>query len=244
METNRSYKGKDSEMLIVLSVIIGFCLQNLAFLSTKRSNWNKKFFDDLQASIDALVKKHMGYDSALAMRNATVAVKNIMKPAYKALSEFKVQVEVDFKKDKNFLNEILISLGFRDHFAALNSGDQEAMIQHLYKFATNITPAQKTAIIAKGMMPQLITDITGYADLLTKANITQEQLKGSRPETSANRVADLNDMYNTVIGIAKMAHRFYKDNPTSQDQLSYTKGLKNLNATKKGKDEGDNPATP
>jgi hypothetical protein len=165
-----------------------------------------------------------------------------MKPAYKALSEFKVQVDGDFKKDPVFLNELLISLGFRDHFAALNSGDQEAMIQHLYMFSNNITPAQKTAITAKGMMPALITEILGYADTLTKANITQEQAKGNRPDTSGKRVVELNDMYDTVMGVAKMAHRFYNGNPTLQDLYSYTKILKNLNAT--GKNDDNTPPSP
>lgn len=231
MENERIYKGKDSEMLIVLSIILGFAIQNLGLLSTKRSNWTQKFFEDLQKKVDAVVKKHMGYDSALALRSATNTLKGLMKPAYKALSEFKVQVEVDFKKEKDFLSELLISLGFRDHFAALNSGDQEAMIQHLYKFSTNITPAQKTAIIAKGMIPQLITDIIGYADTLTKANITQEQFKGSRAQTSAQRVTDLNDIYTEVTGVSKMAYRFCKDNPSIQELFSYTKNLKNLNHT-------------
>ena len=117
MDTKRIYRGKDIEMLIVLSVLVGYALQNLAFLSTKRSNWDQKFFDNLLAKIDAVVKKHTGYDSALSLRNATKVVTNIMKPAYRALSEFKVQVEQDFKKEKDFLKEILNSLGFQDHFA-------------------------------------------------------------------------------------------------------------------------------
>jgi hypothetical protein len=242
MDTKRIYRGKDIEMLIVLSVLVGYALQNLAFLSTKRSNWDQKFFDNLLAKIDAVVKKHTGYDSALSLRNATKVVTNIMKPAYRALSEFKVQVEQDFKKEKDFLKEILNSLGFQDHFAALNSGDQEAMIQHLYKFSNNITPAQKTTIISKGMMPTLIDEIIAYTDQLTKANISQEQIKGTRTEVTGQRVTDLNNIYNEVIGISQMAHRFYVGNPVLQDQFNYTHNLKNINHHINPKDPPPPPA--
>ena len=235
----RKYKGKDTEMLIVLSIIVGFVLDNIIFLSTKRSNWNKKFFDDLSASIDALVKKHTGYDSALALRNATTNLMKIYKPAYQSLSEFKVQVEEDFKKDKPFLNELLLSLGFSNFFKGAQDGDQEAMIQLLYRFSTNITPAQKTAIIAKGMMPQLITDIMGYADTLTKANISQEQIKGSRTENTGNRIIELNNKYDEVEGICKIIRRFYTGQPLMLQLYSYSKVLKGLNAQ-----GGQNPPPP
>ena len=43
-------------------------------------------------------------------------------------------------------------------------------------------------------------------------------------------VAEFNAIYDDVISIAKIAHNFYKGNPTKQDEFSYSKIRKKLNA--------------
>lgn len=227
----RIYKGKDSEMLVTTSAIIDHAIANKIFLIGKRATWADPFLGDIKTRIDKAFSDFLGVDNAKEMREATQLVLKIEANALPLLAEFKVQINVDFKNPRR--NEILTQLGFTQFLKAAQRKDQEALIELLFRFKTNMTPALQTEIATAGTDPATITAIIGFAQLLKDSDVSQEALKGGRKEISAAGVTEFNGIYDSVIGIAKISAKFLKDDKAKAAGFSYSKTLKALNAPPK-----------
>ena len=228
----RLYKAKDVDMLIALSTIIESAITNKAFLQTKRSTWADPFFEDLQTEINQTIQNHLGLDNAKDLRQATQVVIGIQANAIRDLAEVKVQLFEDFKDNPTLQTEIQNQLGFTAYHKAAQKGDQEALINLLFQFKTNLTPALKAQIEAKGTPAAILNAITAYADTLKDANVTQEGTKGTRKEVTAEAINQFNTIYNKVISVSKISSKFYKGNPPLQQQFSFTNVVKKINAHK------------
>lgn len=233
METlSRNYSIKDVDMLVTASTIIESAITNKSFLQSKRSTWADPFFDDLKQKIETATQTFLGVDSAKDLRGATQALLAIQKQATKDLALCKVQIEEDFKSDKTRRDELLRQLGFTGYLKNVQSGDQEALIQLLFQFKTNLTVALKAEIMAKGTAKETLDTITAYADGLIAANISQESFKGLRKTITAAALKEFNDIHSQVISICKIATKLYLDDPALKARFSFNKVAKTLNATK------------
>ena len=228
----RKYNNKDIEMLTATSTIIENAIANKTFLQSKRSTWANTFFEDLKTQIENVTETYLGKDAAKQMRDATQIVLGIQKQALIDLAEFKVQVEEDFKENSIQKTKILKNLGFADYHKIAQKGDQEGLVNLLFQFKTNMTAILKAEIIAKGTAEITINNIVGYAEVLKNANIDQETFKGTRKEITDEAIIAFNDIYDTVISIAKISSNFYKTDKTKQQQFSYSKVSSNLNNQK------------
>jgi len=228
--TKRAYSGKDVDMLIATSTIVENAIKNKTFLVSKRSTWADPYFGKLKTKIDTATQTYLGVDSAKNLRQSTQVVLGIQKSALADLSEFKVQVQEDFRSNAARRKELFIELGFTAYLKQAQNGDQEGLINLLFQFKTNMTAALKTEITAKGTAAVLIERIVGYATTLKSANITQETFKGERKVITAAAVAEFNAIYDEVTSIAKIAYRFYKDEPAVKDGFSYNKVRKTINS--------------
>ena len=229
----RIYKTKDVDMLIAASTIIETAIINKAFLQTKRSTWADPFFEDLQTEINTTIQSFLGVDSAKDLRQATQVVLSIQRQAIKDLAEVKVQLVEDFKSNPTRQTEILTQLGFTSYHKQAQKGDQEALINLLYQFKTNLTPALATEIETQGIAMASLTTITNYADTLKAADITQENNKGIRKTITAEAITQFNTIYNKVISVSKISTKFYKDSPAQKEQFSFNKVSKAINASRK-----------
>ena len=72
-----------------------------------------------------------------------------------------------------------------------------------------MTNAVKDDMVAKGTNPALIDNVIGYATQLSEANLAQESLKSTTKSVSETAVAALNEIYNEIIGICKIASAYY-----------------------------------
>ena len=230
-EVIRAYKGKDAEMLITASVIAENAIANKTFLVSKRPLWADPFLPNLKAKIDLAVQTYLGADNAKSLRLSTQVLLGIEKNALKDLADFKIGIEVDFASDKTRLTEILTQLGFTLYHKTAKKGDQEALINLLFQYKTNMIPALQTEITAKGTNPTLITNIMVYAGTLKTANITQETFKGTRKTATAIAIKEFNACYTLAIGICKISAKYYKDQADLKDQFSFSKIRKTLNNT-------------
>jgi hypothetical protein len=230
--TLRLYKAKDVDMLIALSTIVESAIANKAFLQTKRSTWADPFFDDLQTEINQAIQDHLGVDNAKDLRQATQVVIGIQANAIRDLAEVKVQLFEDFKDNPTLQTEILTQLGFTTYHKPAQKGDQEALINLLFQFKTNLTPALKAQIEAKGIPAAILNAITAYADTLKDANVTQEGTKGTRKEITSDAINQFNTLYSKVISVSKISTKFYKGNAPLQVQFSFTNVVKKINAHK------------
>ncbi len=235
VKTQRKYKSKDVEMLTAAATIIDNAIANKTLLQTKRSTWTDAFLNDLKTQIETTTETFLGKDAAKNMREATQTVVSIQAKAQKDLSEFKTQIDQDFKKVPTQKNEILNTLGFLAHYKKAQKNDQEALVQLLYQFKTNLTAALKAEIIAKGTAQATIDTIIGYATTLKEANITQEGTKGTRKEITEESIVAFNAVYEQVISIATIARNLYKTEKTKQDLFSFSKVAATLNS------KGTNP---
>ena len=228
----RKYNGKDVDMLIASSTIIENAIANKTFLQTKRTNWTETFFTSLQTQISTALENHLGVDSAKQLRQSTQILLTIQKQALVDLAEVKIQIIEDFKNEAAQKTEILNQLGFTTYHKEAQNGDQEALVQLLYKFKTNLTPALKAQIVAKGTVQTILDQTATYADTLKNADINQETFKGTKKEITSAAVYAFNEIYDQVISVGKIAAKFYKDQPVKRDLFSFAKINKTLSATK------------
>jgi hypothetical protein len=228
----RKYNGKDVDMLIACSTLIENAIANKSFLQTKRSNWTDGFFTNLQTQIDTALEQHLGVDSAKELRGATQILQSIQKQSLTDLAEVKTQIIEDFKKESIKQTEILTQLGFNTYHKEAQNGDQEALVQLLYKFKTNLTATLKDEIVAKGTVPTILDQITTYADTLKRADVNQETFKGTRKEITTAGVTLFNEIYDEVISVGKISAKFYKAEPIKRDLFSFAKINKTLSAQK------------
>lgn len=243
MET-RNYSFKDVDMLIAASTIIETAIENKAYLITKRQAWTDPFFDDLKAKIDTTIKNSLGVDNAKDLRKLTSSMKTLQKQAQTALAEFKVQIDADFKKEPLKRDEILNLLGFKDYLKAVQKGNQEALINLLYQFKTNLDTDLKNDIKTKGININAIDAILSFADTIKDTNVNQEKAKSGKKTTTINYITEFNGIYDEVIAIAKIASNFCKNNPTLKEQFSFSKIAKALSASKASPTKAAKPETP
>ena len=225
----RIYKNKDVEMLTATATIIENAIANKALLIPKRATWQDPFFEDIKTEIETITDTYLGKDAAKELREATQIVLNIQAQAIIDLAEFKVQVQEDFKDNPTKRTEIINQLGLTTHHKTAQKGDQEALVNLLFKFKTNATPELIAAIVAKGTAQATINKILGYATTLKEANINQETFKGTKKEITDEGVTAFNNIYKKVISIAKISSNFLKTNKTKQQLFSFAKIVATLN---------------
>ena len=229
----RHYNVKNIDMLITAATIVESAIANKEFLISKRATWQDPFFDDLKNRIDNAIQNIIGIDSAKDLRQATQTILNIQANALKDLAIVKVQITEDFKADKTRQAEILNQLGFTTYYKDTRNRDQEALINLLFRFKTNLTPTLKTEIVAKGTAAEALDNIIAHADVLKEADVNQETFKGIRKTITAASQTELNEIYDQTISISKIAGKLFKDQPTVKDQFSFRKVSKTLNTTPK-----------
>ena len=227
----RSYKVKDVDMLVTASTILESAITHKEKLQKKRSNWADPFFDEFKAEIDTCIQTYLGVDSAKALRQSTIVVAGLKKEVLVLLAEFKVQVEEDFKEEKPRRDEILKQLGFTAYLRGAQLNDQEALINLLYQFKTNIKGLQ-VVIVSKGTAQELIDSIISHADKLKNADVTQESSKGTRKEITVEGITEFNRIYKNIMSIARISAKFFKEEDVVKDQFVFSKVAKTMNAQK------------
>ncbi len=225
-QPHRVYHGKDVEMLTAISSIMDAAVEYKTALQAERSTWADPFFSDLKDDIDTVIQTYMGVDGAKELRLATQAVLGIQANAIEDLVAFKTQLERDYRTDQPTLSEDLNELGFTAYFKDAYHKDQEALVQLLLQFKTNMTPALQTTLVAKGQSATRITRITGYADTLKNANISQETFKSSRKPATEEAINAFNGVYSRVMDIAVIAANLFKNDLPKQSRFHYSKVLK------------------
>lgn len=227
----RNYNVKDVDMIIAASTIVKNAISQKEFLQSKRSTWAGTYFEDLETKIDTIAANYLGADNARELRSSTAAIYEAHDKAYKLASEIKVQIEEDFPTDKT---ELLRTLGYTSYFAKAGKKDQEALINLLFQFKTNLTPSVKAQMIAKGTLPADLDAMVSMAEEIKALDAVQENKKGIRPVNTEEAVRAFNETYEEVMSIVRIASRFYKGDRPRQDLFSFTKIAKAINANNNG----------
>lgn len=228
-EVKRRYALKDIDMLLSAATIMDSAIENEKFLSAKRSTWASPYFQNVRVKIDQVITDYIGLDGVKELRQATQSLKEIQAVALIDLSELKVQIGVDFEKDRVRRDEILTMLGFTQNHKDARTGDQEALISLLYQLNTNLSAELKTELSNKGIAMELLDRLNTYASNMKEADIFQEGKKGTRKVITAQALNEFNEVYLQVSGIAKIAKNFYRDDKARGDKFLFSKVAGNLN---------------
>ncbi|QQS27917.1 MAG: hypothetical protein IPM47_13665 [Sphingobacteriales bacterium] len=228
-ENLRDYNCKDVEVLHVGSTICTHGINYNALILPARPQWTVPYFTALNTEIEDVYLSALGIDNAAAMRQATQALYELMKPASEALLMFKVQLTVDFDANKPRKNEILNLLGYTQHYKRVQKKDQEAFVELLTKFEVNMTPALRTELNTAGIDDLIIDKVLNYSTSLRDANITQEVAKGFRKDISSDAVVEINNIYKKIIAISKVTALIFKNDKAKKDAFNFSKNLRQLN---------------
>ena len=237
---HRQYRIKDVDMLIAASTITDAAISHKIFLQSNRATWADPFFDDLKNDIDTAIQTHLGLDAAKDLRLATITINEIQTNAINDLALVKVQISEDFKDNPIRRTEILNELGFNTFLKSAQRKDQEALINLLFQFKTNLSISLRTEIVTKGTADALLTKIVNYANNLKSADITQENTKGIKKVITVEAITDFNAIYNRVISVSKIASKLFKEAPAIQQQFTFKRVARNINTYK----SNSNPNTP
>jgi hypothetical protein len=221
MGLKRTYRASDVNLLTACATIIESAITNVVAITANRPLWDLPFFNTLKTRIENAFPNFLGVDNAADMRAKTQIVNTVMDGAEKDLTTFSTQVNRDFRTDKVRLNEIRTLLGFTAHYKDAKGEDQESMIELLYKFGQNMTPALQTEIVNKGVNPVLITNITGYATTLNNANISQEAAKAMRGIISDAAVKEFNEIHGITVDVGVICQDIFKANSSLKKQFSF-----------------------
>lgn len=234
--TLRIYTYKDVVMLMAAKTLLQTMRAHLDELGQVRTNWTEAYITELILKIDTAIENFLGLDKKQPLREATDLLNQLMNPALRDLSLIKTQVEVDFKKNAT---EILKTLGLNKKLALLG---QEELIETLFSFKKGMTPKLKTEMTAKGTNPVLIDKILGYTTRLEQANISQETLKSSTQDVSEELVVTFNSIYTEVIGIGKIASKYYINDPLKKDKFTFSKIVRNMGGSLPNPEDEESPS--
>lgn len=234
MVRRRLYDYKDVDMVMASKIIITNLKNNLAELSVTRSNWTEEYVIQLESKIDNAIDNYLGLDKKKELRDTTRQLITLQKSALNDISFLKTQIEVDFKESKTKRNNLLKVLGLAKNIKTLRLTDQEALIHLLYTLKKGLTDKVKIEIIEKGIDPALIERIIWYGDQIKEVNVKQESLKLTTKTITKEAATAFNEIYYEVIGICKIASKYYMSKPLIKGKFSFKKVVSNMN-TKKSK---------
>lgn len=231
-------------MLTAILTITESAIAAEEFLVAKRPLWKASFFQDMRTRIENAFAAILGISNVNELRRLTLTVTGLQKSLLSDLSDFRVQLKADYADNPARLEELLNLLGFKNAGVTLKGykNNQESLAQLLQRVKTGITPELKTELQEKGMSPQTIDNILANANTYILANVQQENFKSQKKTLTDANIQELNSLYSTVMGIAKIARAFYKGQPAEQAKFSFKTVLRNQGYTARKTTQPDAPA--
>jgi hypothetical protein len=220
-----SFQGNAVNMLLACNIVADHFVANNSDLSKLRTNWTSEYATGVQTRVHTLAGNYLGIRTRDELFDATRTLMRLLGPAKEKLALIKVQIRVDFKKDPDAMNRILSRLGFtvsnRKHLT------QSEYVSMLVSFKRNLTPALIQEITAAGMKENLLTEVAAVADQINEANTTQERLKGTTKEATGTVRRELTALYDEIIGICKIASKYYLKDKDKKELFTFSKILAN-----------------
>lgn len=241
----RNYRFPSFEMLQAALIIIGFFLE----LIDKFKEYNTLYTPEYGGTL----KKRTEYGISLLakdiksmQRNATRSIVDITADAKIKLVTFFTSLSNAYRYDKAMLAELKTTLGYDAFMKKTQKSNQEAAIQFVNTFASNITP-YRADIIAKGIPEARIDEIGSLGKEALDANVTQESEKEKSIQLTAEQQAEFNAIYTEVIAICKEGQNIFKTDATMRSRFVFDTIVAGFGGTRssdepEGGDEPEQPA--
>lgn len=213
-------------MLLALRLILDNAILVADKIKAVRPKWDDVYFNRLIASINSILESDFGYDVTAEMKDKTEAVNTKEGMAKTLLQQAKMQIELDFRKDPEKSKRYLKLLGLTIS-SRIGSATQDDVIKMLIAFRNNITPDIEKELTDAGMNPKTITDLKLLADEFYTINAEQEVVKSNSKASVASLNDRLDELYDEVITIAKMAASMLTDE-LDAEKFSYLRSIKQM----------------
>ncbi len=210
----RIYRYQNYDMLQATLIIVGFFLLSVEDFRKNNTLYTPEYGNTLKKRCEDGITL-LSHDKKAAQRNATRTIIEITGDEKNKLVSFFTSLTNAYRYDKAMLAELKTTLGYDAFMKKTQKGNQEATIQFVNTFASNITP-YRTDIIAKGIPGTRIDEIIGFGTKALSANVTQESEKEKSVKLTAEQQTEFNAIYTEAIAICKEGQRIFKSDPATR----------------------------
>jgi hypothetical protein len=231
----RIYKGSAMQMLLASGIIIDNAILLVAKIKAMRPKWDEKYLAGMRETISGILKNDFGYDASASIKVKTEEVLAKEATAKTLLQQVKMQVELDFRKDEVKSNLYISTLGLTS-VKHISTASQDMVGEMLNKFRINLTPEMEKELVDAGMNPQTLADLKQLAADFYYLNVEHEVMKTNQKNISVALNDKLNNLYDEVITMAKMAASMLPDK-LDAEKFSFTRALKQVGYTEPPKKE-------
>jgi hypothetical protein len=217
------FSCSDVDMLTTCAIVNGNAINCQEFITANRPLWTMEYFNAQKLRIEQAFVSTLGANSVTDQRQATEALAEVKAEAVTLLSQIKICIRTDFKKDPARRDEILRLLGFMSNEDAISKGKQADVIELLHTFCLMLSESLRAELVDKGMHPDKLDAVTAITPELLKASLVRESCKGNRAAVTSASVEELNEIYSDTISICSVNHNLYKGKPLMQDLFNFSK---------------------
>lgn len=196
--------------------------ENIYELSSIRRNWSPDYAANLKERIDRIMNQYFTHESISEHLEMHGQFYELMVAALKDVSVFRAELKVDFKHDKDFLNETFDNLGYVDFFSDAKNGDLFSLYKMMATFRRNMTPELHQIIRARGINESLITRLLCYKEQLKDLKNCFDISHG-KDQLSAELKHEINAIYTETKDICRIANAYYEFDPAQRDRFNFYK---------------------
>ncbi|HNX55998.1 MAG TPA: hypothetical protein PKO30_10460 [Prolixibacteraceae bacterium] len=206
--------------------------ENIYELSSIRRNWSPDYAANLKERIDRIMSQNFTQESLTEHLEMHGQFYELMISALKDVSVFRAEMKIDFKHDKDFLDEAFENLGYVDFFSEAKNGDLFSLYKMMATFKRNMTPELFQIIKARGINESLINRLLAYKEQLKDLRNCFDISHG-KDQLNADLKKEINSVYGEVKDICRIANAYYEFDPVQRDRFNFYKVMIKLKRSAK-----------
>jgi hypothetical protein len=196
--------------------------ENIYELSSIRRNWSPEYAANLKGRIDRIMNQYFTHESISDHLEMHSQFYELMVSALKDVSVFRAELKVDFKHNKDFLNETFDALGYVDFFSDAKNGDLFSLYKMMSTFKRNMTPELQQIIFARGIDKNLLNRLMSYKEQLKELKNCFDISHG-KDQLNDDLKHEINAIYTEVKDICRIANAYYEFDPAQRDRFNFYK---------------------
>lgn len=201
--------------------------ENIYELSSVRSEWDPEYATSLSVWIEDTIEKHYANSLDSLREERYRQWHEVMVAALQHLKVLRASMKIDFKNDKQFLNDFFQKTGYNDYFSDAKNGDHLSLFKFLKTFAANLDEATRQKIVEKGTLDSLFDKIMVCANRVNEFVDCFEALESETDLDNYGR-KEVASIYATIQDICRVAIAYYQFDAEKRTKFNYYKVLVNL----------------
>jgi hypothetical protein len=196
--------------------------ENIYELSSIRRNWSPDYASNLKDRIEMMMNRYFTYESLMDHLENNGQFYELMIAALKDITVFRAELKVDFRHDKEFLNQTFDNLGYVDYYSDAKNGDHFSLYKMMSTFRRNMTPELQQIVTARGIEQNLIDRLLSYRRKLAELKNCFD-ISGGNDQLGAELKSEINMIYSEVKDICRIANAYFEFDPILRDKFNFYK---------------------